>query len=102
MNLKYDEKITSVPFRRDKRNLPATPHIRIYTLLVDSCRRVSDGGGGFKVGKRRKGVSQEVKRDEEIFYARFRVLGAGEELGRMGNGIWIEVELSMLQLKKDE
>lgn len=78
MNLKYDEKITSVPFRRDKRNLPATPHIRIYSLLVDSCRRVSDVGG-WEVGKRRKGVSQEVKRDEEIFYARFRVLGAGAD-----------------------
>lgn len=101
MNLKYDEKITSVPFRRDKRDLPAPPHIRIYSLLVDSCRGVLNVRSS-GVGRRRKGVSQEVKRDEEIFYARFRVLGAEDECGQRGNGIRIEVELRMLQLKKDE
>lgn len=63
MNLKYDEKITSVPFRRDKRNLPATPHIRIYSLLVDSCRRVSDGGGDLRLGKEGK---ESVRKSSEM------------------------------------
>lgn len=82
----WKNNISSVPKRQEKPPCYSTySHIFTVGWLMPSC--IGCGGMG---GWEKKGVSQEVKRDEEIFYARFRVLGAGADGEWQLDWGWVE------------